>query len=96
MIVAKAVNMAQMMNIPIIGLVENMSYLQCPDCQKRLSVFGESHIDEIAKEFGLQVLGKIPIDPALAKLCDNGMLELFEGDFLDGAADTIEQWHQEK
>ena len=90
MIVAKAVNMAKLMNIPILGLVENMSYLECPDCKKKISVFGESHIDEISKEFDLPVLAKIPIDPQLAKLCDQGLLELFEAQWMDEAADKIE------
>ncbi len=91
MIVQKAVKMAQMMNIPILGLVENMSYMECPDCHKRIQVFGESHIDEVAAEHGLEVLGRIPIDPALAKVCDQGVVELFEGDWLDAAADKVEK-----
>ena len=73
MIVAKAVNMAKKMNIPILGLVENMSYLECPDCGKKISVFGESHIDEIAKEHELPVLAKLPIDPVIAKHVDEEM-----------------------
>ena len=91
MIVAKAVKMAQMMNIPILGIVENMSYFQCPDCGKKYAIFGESHIEEIAKEQGLKVLGKLPIDPGLAKACDSGVIELFEGDWLEQAADDIEK-----
>ena len=67
MIVAKAVKMAQKMSIPIIGLVENMSYLECPDCGKKISVFGESHIDEIAREYNIPVLAKLPIDPKVAE-----------------------------
>jgi len=90
MIVEKAVNMAKMMNIPILGLVENYSYIQCPDCGKKMPVFGESHIDEVAEKFGLEVLGRLPIDPQLAKNCDGGVIELFEGDWLDKAADKIE------
>lgn len=90
MIVEKAVKMANLMNIPILGLVENMSYAQCPDCDKKLFVFGESHIDEIAKKYGIPVLAKLPINPALARVCDQGVVELFEGDFMDGAADVIE------
>ncbi len=90
MIVSKAVNMAKLMNIPILGLVENMSYLECPDCSKKISIFGESHIDEISKEFGLPVLAKIPIDPKLAELCDKGSLELFDSKWMDEAADKIE------
>jgi len=82
MIVEKAVNMANLMEIPILGLVENMSYVSCPDCGKQIKIFGDSHIDEIAKERGLEVLGKIPVEPKLAAACDKGMLELFEGDWL--------------
>lgn len=75
MIVSKAVNMAKKMDIPILGLVENMSYLECPDCGKRISVFGESHIDEIAREFGLPVLAKLPITPTIAGHVDAGTIE---------------------
>jgi len=89
MIVAKAVNMAKMMNIPVIGIVENMSYLECPDCGKKISVFGESHVEETAEKYGLEVIGKLPIDPKLAAACDEGLIELFEGDWLDAAAQKI-------
>ena len=89
MIVEKAVNMAKMMNIPVIGIVENMSYLECPDCGKKISVFGESHVEETAEKYGLEVIGKLPIDPKLAAACDEGMIELFEGDWLDAAAQKI-------
>ena len=89
MIVKKALNMAKLMNIPVLGLVENMSYLECPDCGKKISVFGESHIDETAAETGTEVLAKLPINPKLASACDAGMVELFEGDWLDGAADKV-------
>lgn len=82
MIVEKAINMARLMNIPVLGLVENMSYAVCPDCGKKLEIFGESHIDAIAEKGGLKVLGKLPFDPKLAAACDNGMIELFEGDWL--------------
>lgn len=91
MIVSKAVNMAKMMNIPVLGLVENYSYIQCPDCDKKIQVFGESHIDEIAKQYGLEVLAKLPMDPALAKVCDAGVVELFEGSYLDSACDYVEE-----
>ncbi len=87
MIVAKAVKMAQKMNIPIIGLVENMSYLECPDCGKKISVFGESHIDEIAKEYNIPVLAKLPIDPKVAEHVDNGTIEYLERDWFDLAAE---------
>ena len=91
MIVAKAVKMAQKMNIPIIGLVENMSYLECPDCGKKISVFGESHIDEVAAEYGLSVLGRIPIQPTIAAKVDAGEVEYVEGNWLDEAAAKIQQ-----
>ena len=90
-IVEKAGNMAKMMNIPILGLVENMSYVRCPDCGKEIHVFGESHLEEIAAENGIPVLGRIPMDPALSKVVDQGVVELFEGDWLDGAADRMEE-----
>lgn len=90
MIVAKAANMAQMMNIPVVGLVENMSYFKCPDCGKEYHIFGDSHISEVADKFGYDVLAKIPVDPRLAALCDKGMLELMENDYLDGVADKLE------
>ena len=86
-IVAKAVKMAQKMNIPIIGLVENMSYLECPDCGKKISVFGESHIDEIAREYNIPVLAKLPIDPKVAEHVDNGTIEYLERDWFDLAAE---------
>ena len=91
MIVAKAVNMAKMMNIPILGIVENMSYYKCPDCGKEYKVFGDSHVEETAEKFGLKVLAKIPIDPKLAALSDKGMLELMENDYLDAAFAEIEK-----
>lgn len=91
MIVAKAANMANMMEIPVVGLVENMSYFKCPDCGKEYKIFGESHITEVAGKFGYEVLAHIPMDPRLAALSDKGMLELFENNYLDGAADKLEK-----
>jgi ATPases involved in chromosome partitioning len=88
MIVAKAVNMAKTMNIPILGLVENMSYFECPDCKGRHSIFGESHIDEVAKEYGLEVLARIPIDPANATAIDAGLAEYLEIPALDKAVEV--------
>lgn len=85
MIVEKAINMARLMNIPVLGLVENMSYAVCPDCGKKINIFGESHIDEIAEKGNLPVLGKIPFDSKLAAACDKGMIELFEGSWLSEA-----------
>jgi len=84
MIVEKAVKLAEMMNVPILGLVENLSYVKCPDCDKKIEVFGKSHIDEIASSHNLSVLGKIPMDPSLASLSDKGEIENFEGDFFEG------------
>ena len=91
MIVSKAVSMAKMMNVPILGLIENMSYVTCPDCGKKINVFGESHIEEIAEKYGLEMLGSLPIDPKLAAACDKGMIELFDGNWLDGTAQKIEE-----
>ena len=92
MIVGKAVKMAEMRNVPIIGLVENMSYAVCPDCGKQLKVFGESHIEETAEKFGLKVLAKLPIDPETAGLVDKGLLELTESTAADPIADAVEEF----
>ncbi len=89
MIVSKAVKMAQMMNIPILGLVENMSYIECPDCGKKISVFGESHIEKTAEEYGLEVLAKIPINPEIAEACDKGEIEKINAVWLEKAVDKI-------
>ena len=89
MIVEKAVNMVGMLDIPVLGLVENMSYVKCPDCGKHVSVFGESHADETAAKHGLKMLGKLPIDQKLAGACDTGLVELFEGNWLDEAMKVI-------
>ena len=89
MIVEKAVTMAQMMNVPVLGLVENMSYVQCPDCGRKIKLYGESHVDEIAASFHLDVLGRMPIDPAIAKACDQGNIEDFSGDWLDDAVEAV-------
>ena len=89
MVVEKAVKMAQMMHIPIVGLVENMSYVSCPDCGRKIYLFGEGKTEEAAAKYGLPVLAKMPIDPALAKLVDEGDIESFEGDWLSGVVDEI-------
>ena len=89
MVVEKAVKMAQMMHIPIVGLVENMSYVSCPDCGKKICLFGEGKTEEAAAKYGLPVLAKMPIDPALAKLVDEGDIESFEGDWLSGVVAEI-------
>ena len=91
MIVEKAVNMAKMMDIPVIGLVENYSYIVCPDCGKVIRPYGESKIEEIASTHNTKVLAQLPIDPELASLCDKGVIELFEGDYLERGADIIEK-----
>lgn len=91
MIVSKAVRMAAMMNVPVLGLVENMSYVKCPDCGKHIDIFGKSHIDEVAAEYGLRVLSRIPFDPELANLCDKGLIEMLNTDVLDQAAEEIIQ-----
>ncbi len=83
MIVEKAVNMARMMNIPVLGLVENMSYYVCPDCGSRHGIFGESHIEETAAKHGIETITKLPIDTRLTAASDGGVIELFEGDWLD-------------
>ena len=89
MIVSKAANMADMMKIPVLGLVENMSYVKCPDCGKEIKVFGDSHIEEIAQKFGYDLLARIPMDPKLAALVDRGMIELMENDYLDDATQKL-------
>ena len=91
MIVGKAVKMAKAMNIPILGLVENMSYITCPDCGRKIPVFGESHLEQTAAEYGLEILGRMPVAPEVAQLCDAGLIETFVGDWLDGAMRRIEQ-----
>ena len=90
MIVEKAVNMAALMNIPILGIIENYSYLECPDCKKKIYVYGESKIQEVANKHNLDVLAQIPLDPKLAALCDKGAIELMENDYLDTAITVIE------
>ena len=90
MIVSKAVKMANMMHIPVLGFVENYSYLQCPDCGKKISVFGKSHIDEIAASFQLPVLAKLPIDPTIADSFDNGMMESVNTDDMSGVIEAIQ------
>ena len=89
MIVSKAVKMAEMMKIPIIGLIENMGYITCPDCGKKIKLFGESHIQDIAKKHRIDVLATLPIDPRLSLACDKGMIELFEGDWLDATVERL-------
>ena len=90
MIVAKAVKMAKMMRIPIVGLIENMSFFKCPDNEKEYKIFGDSHIEKIAEEYNLEVLAKLPIDPRIAKACDKGTIEMFKGDWLAPVGEILE------
>ena len=89
MIVKKAYNMAEAMHIPVLGIVENYSYLKCPDCGKKISVFGESHIDEIAEELGVPVLGKMPIDPVLAEAVESEKFYESDNQYLSGAVNKL-------
>ena len=89
LIVTKAVNMANMMNIKLIGVVENMSYFECPDCGKRYEVFGKSKLNDIAEEEGLDILARVPIDPKIAQLVDMGLVEDVDGSFLEGGVSAV-------
>ena len=91
MIVAKAVNMANMMNVPVLGLVENMSYFKCPDCGKEHAIFGESKVEQIAKEFGIEHTARLPIDPVIAAMVDAGEVESVSGEHIAALADYIEK-----
>ena len=91
MIVEKAVRMAEMMNVPVLGIVENMSYYECPDCGKRHSIFGESHLEETAQRHGIRTLARLPIDPAIAKACDAGKIEELSAPWLDEMAAAIRE-----
>ena len=89
MIVEKAVHMAQMMNIPVLGVIENMSYFKCPDCGGEHRIFGPSHVEEIAARCEIPLTAKLPMDPALAAACDAGKLEMFDGNWLEPVADAL-------
>ena len=89
MIVSKAVKMANMMHIPVLGFVENYSYLECPDCGKKIEVFGKSHLEEVAKSFDLPVLAKLPIDPKVAEAFDNGLMETVPTDNLSAVVEKV-------
>ena len=92
MIVAKAVNMAKMMNIPIIGIIENYSYFECPDCGRKHYIFGKSNLEAVAEQYDIPILARIPIDPELAKLCDTGKIESLDGkkeEYINKALDAI-------
>ena len=90
MIVEKAVKMAGLMNAPVLGVVENMAYFKCPNCEAKHKIFGDSHIEEIARDYYLPLLARLPIEPKLAALCDAGKIESFEGDWVDAAALLLE------
>jgi Mrp family chromosome partitioning ATPase len=90
MIVSKAVKMAGMMKVPVLGFVENYAYLNCPDCGKKIHVFGKSRLDEIAAQFDLHVLARLPIDPSVAEAFDNGQLETVLTDGVDAVISAIE------
>jgi len=94
MIVSKAVNMAQRMNIPILGLVENMSYFKCADCDKEYNIFGDSHIEEIGKKYNINVLAKLPIDPRIAAACDKGMIEDFKNEKFDNISEILQRMEE--
>ena len=89
MIVKKAYNMADMMHIPVLGVVENFSYLECPDCGKKINVFGQSHVDEAARELGIPVFGKLPIDPAYAEKADEGKFFEIDNPYLAAGVETL-------
>ncbi len=91
MVVEKAVNMAQMMNVPVLGLVENMSYLTCPDCGKKIEVFGHSHAEEIANEYGIPAVARMPLDGRISTLADEGKIENYETDALKDIFASIER-----
>ena len=91
MIVEKAVNMAGLMNIPVIGIVENMSYFKCPDCGKEHAIFGESRVEELAKEYGIPHVAKLPIDPVITTMVDAGEVESVTGRYVSGLIDVIEK-----
>ena len=90
MIVEKAVHMAQMMHVPVLGLVENMSFFKCDECGKDHFIFGKSHVEEIAQRNDIPAIARLPMDPVLAAACDKGMIEMFDGDWLEKIADAIE------
>ena len=91
MIVGKAVKMAEMMDVSVLGIVENMSYFECPDCKSRHSIFGESHIDKVAAKYGIKNIARMPINPKLAAACDKGLIELYDGNWLDETTDMLEK-----
>lgn len=91
MIVEKAVKMAGLMNIPVLGIVENMAYFECPNCNEKHYIYGESHIDELASQYNIKNTAQIPMNSKLAAACDKGMIELFDGSWLEKMADAVEE-----
>ena len=91
MVVEKAVNMAKLMNVPIIGIVENYSYLECPDCKKKINVFGNSNIEKVAEKYGIKVLAKVPINPEYAEKVDKGQIEEIQTDIFNDAIEEIKK-----
>ncbi len=96
MIVGKAVKMAEMMDIPVLGIVENMSYFECPDCGGKHSIFGESHVEQAAEKYGIKSIARMPINPKLTAGCDKGLIELYDGDWLDEFANMLEKLPDKK
>jgi len=94
MVVEKAVKMANLMNVPIVGLVENMSYALCPDCGKKIDLFGSGKCLSAAEKMGIPLLDEMPLDPSLAKNCDDGLIELFEGNYAEKTADAVEAFEK--
>ena len=90
MIVEKALKMAELMNVPVIGIVENMAYFKCDSCGKKHYIYGKNDVEKLAASHGIKVSAEIPVEPALASLCDKGLIELFEGDWLDALSDAVE------
>ncbi len=96
MIVDKAAKMAGMLNVPLLALVENMSYVECPDCGRRIDIFGESGAEADAKRFNIPTVARLPLDAKLAAACDSGVIELYEGDWLDGVSDAVAKLIEEE
>lgn len=96
MIVEKAVRMAEQMDVPLLGIIENMSCVKCPDCGKEIKIFGESNVEETAAKHGIKVLAKLPLDPVISSLCDNGDIEKYSGKYLDDAVKMVESLGEQK
>ena len=91
MVVEKAVNMANMMNIPVLGIVENMSYIECPDCAKKIEVFGESKVQKIAQQYGIPSIARMPLDPRISRFADEGRIEDYQTEALGQVFDEIQK-----